>query len=107
LDIFPPDSGLVDVHKIHLNSLSSFWGELQIDLLLRLPGGELWAVEIKNSLSPRLEKGFHLAHADLKPFRSFAVYPGNDRYPINKNVDAISLLEICRLLAEMSRNTGE
>jgi hypothetical protein len=28
LDIFPPDSGLVDVHKIHLNSLSSFWGEL-------------------------------------------------------------------------------
>lgn len=79
----------------------------EIDLLLRLPGGELWAVEIKNSLSPRLEKGFHLAHADLKPSRAFVVYPGKDRYPVNKNVDAISLLEICTLLAEMGRNTGE
>ncbi len=77
----------------------------EIDLLLRLPGGELWAVEIKNSLSPRLEKGFHLAHADLKPSRSFAVYPGKDRYPLNKNVDAISLLEICTLLAGTGRNT--
>jgi len=79
----------------------------EIDLLLRLPGVELWAVEIKNRLSPRLEKGFHPAQADLKPSRSFAVYPGKDRYPINKTVDAISLLEICTLLAGMSRNTGE
>ncbi len=31
LDIFPPDFGFVDVHKIHLYTLSSFQGKLQLD----------------------------------------------------------------------------
>jgi hypothetical protein len=30
----------------------------EIDLLLALPNGDIWAVEVKRSLSPTLEKGF-------------------------------------------------
>ena len=55
-------------------------GGAEIDLLLAWPGGKLWAIEIKRSLSPRLERGFHAACADLAPARKFVVYPGRERY---------------------------
>jgi len=75
----------------------------EIDLLLHLPGGESWAIEIKRSLSPRPEKGFHHACADLSPARRFIVYPGNERYPLNGEVDAIPLPALALLLAVGSR----
>jgi predicted AAA+ superfamily ATPase len=71
----------------------------EIDLLLELPGGKRWAVEIKSGLSPRLEKGFHFARQDLKPGKSFVVYSGDDRYPLGEDADAIGLRELASILA--------
>ncbi|WP_045218295.1 hypothetical protein [Desulfonatronum thioautotrophicum] len=79
----------------------------EIDLLLRFPDGELWAVEIKNSLSPRPEKGFHLALADVNPSRAFVVYPGEERYPISETTEVVSLHEMCMVLAGKSEKTNE
>lgn len=63
----------------------------EIDLLLTLPGGALWAVEIKRSLQPKLERGFHHACSDLDPDRRLLVYPGDERYPLAEGVEVISL----------------
>jgi predicted AAA+ superfamily ATPase len=63
----------------------------EIDLVLTLPGGELWAVEIKRSSAPRLERGFPIACADLKVNKRFVVYPGSERFPINPDTEAIGL----------------
>lgn len=71
----------------------------EIDLLLELPGGRRWAVEIKSGLSPRLEKGFHFARQDLKPGKSFVVYSGDDRYPLGEDTEAIGLRELASILA--------
>ena len=71
----------------------------EIDLVLEMPGGKLWAVEIKRGLSPRLDKGFHHARQDLEPERSFVVYSGNDRYPKSEGVEAIGLVELATLLS--------
>lgn len=71
----------------------------EIDLLLDLPGGERWAVEIKGGLSPRLERGFHHAREDVKPARSFVVYSGDERYPLAEGVEAIGLREMAAMLA--------
>ena len=71
----------------------------EIDLVLEMPGGKLWAIEIKRGLSPRLDKGFHHARQDLEPERSFVVYSGNDRYPKSEGVEAIGLVELASLLA--------
>lgn len=71
----------------------------EIDLLMDLPGGERWAVEIKGGLSPRLEKGFHHAREDVQPARSFVVYSGDARYPLTKGVEAIGLREMAAMLA--------
>lgn len=71
----------------------------EIDLILSLPGGESWAIEIKLGLAPKVEKGFHLARKDLNPTRSFVVYSGDARYPLAHGVEAISLRGICEMLA--------
>ena len=71
----------------------------EIDLLLELPAGERWAVEIKRGLAPGLEKGFHQARADLKPTRSFVVYSGQDRYPLTEGVDVIGLRSMAEILS--------
>ncbi|MCX6841710.1 MAG: ATP-binding protein [candidate division WOR-3 bacterium] len=69
-------------------------GGAEIDLLLVFPDGERWAVEVKRSLKPKLERGFHEACADLKPARRFLVYPGAERYPLAADVEVIPLPEL-------------
>ena len=70
----------------------------EIDLVLTLPGGKLWAVEIKRSSAPKLERGFHLACADLKPARRFVVYPGADRFPRDAETEVLGLAELGKRL---------
>jgi len=69
-------------------------GGAEIDLLLLWPDGNLWAIEIKRSLSPKVERGFHTACADLVPARKFIVYPGTERYHLAADIEAISLEEL-------------
>ena len=71
----------------------------EIDLLLEMPNGELWAVEIKRSLAPGLEKGFYHARADLHPARCFVVYSGQDRYPLAEGVEAVGLRAMAEILS--------
>jgi predicted AAA+ superfamily ATPase len=72
----------------------------EIDLVLTLPGDALWAIEIKRSSAPKLERGFHLACVDLRPQQRFAVYPGSERFPLDADTDAIGLGELAeRLMA--------
>ena len=70
----------------------------EIDLVLTLPGGKLWAIEIKRSSAPGVERGFHLACADLKPDKRFVVYSGTERFPLNADTDAIGLGDLGRAL---------
>ena len=63
----------------------------EIDLVLTLPNRELWAVEIKRSSAPKVEKGFHSASADLKPHRQFVAYSGTERFSLGRKIEAIGL----------------
>lgn len=78
-------------------------GGAEIDLLLHLPGGGLWAIEVKRSLAPRPERGFHSACADLKPQRRLVVYPGGETFPLGNGVEAVPLADLARSLAEARR----
>ncbi|MCL0074047.1 ATP-binding protein [Dehalococcoidia bacterium] len=75
-------------------------GGAEIDLLLHFPDGRLWAVEVKRSLTPHPERGFHSGCADLNPVRRFVVYPGAETYPLTKDIQAIPLRELAGLLVE-------
>ena len=74
-------------------------GGAEIDLLLAWPGGELWAIEIKRSSAPKVERGFHSACDDLKPSQKWVVYPGQEPYPLTTDIQAISLHGLCEKLA--------
>ena len=70
----------------------------EIDLVLDLPGGKLWAVEIKSGLTASLEKGFYSAREDVELVQSFVVTAGAERYPVMPDADAISLPEMAQEL---------
>ena len=74
----------------------------EVDLLLTLPNGELWAIEVKRSSAPKIERGFHSACADLKPHKRFVVYSGIERFPLDKMTDAISVVELAETLQRAS-----
>jgi predicted AAA+ superfamily ATPase len=70
----------------------------EIDLLLELPGDRLWAIEIKRSLSPKVERGFHVACDDLQPERRLVVYAGVEHVPLPHDVEAVGLAALAEQL---------
>jgi uncharacterized protein len=84
-------------------TLASFYrtsAGAEIDLVLDLPTGERWAVEIKRGLSAKVEKGFHIACEDLKPARRFVIYSGDARFPMSGDIQAIGVRELAELLTK-------
>jgi predicted AAA+ superfamily ATPase len=63
----------------------------EIDLLLEVHAGELWAIEIKRGNAPKLERGFHSAREDLQPTKLLVVYSGSERYPLGPGIEAIGV----------------
>lgn len=74
----------------------------EIDLLLTLPNGELWAIEVKRSSAPRMERGFHSACVDLNPQQRFIVYAGTERFPLDDTTDAIGVAALAKALREFA-----
>lgn len=68
----------------------------EIDLVLELTGGEIWAIEIKSRRSASPSRGFYNACEDVQPNKSFVVYAGEERYPVSQDVEAIGVLEMAR-----------
>jgi predicted AAA+ superfamily ATPase len=77
-------------------------GGAEIDLLIALPGGDLWAVEVKRSTSPKVDRGFHAACADLQPACKFVVYPGAERFPLSDDIEAVPLAVLCEVLGALT-----
>ena len=70
----------------------------EIDLLLVWPSGAMWAIEMKRSLTPKVERGFHIACEDLAPARKLVVYPGTDTFSLGHGVQAMPLAKLCQEL---------
>jgi hypothetical protein len=71
-----------------------------VDLVLELPGGERWAIEIKRGHSSNPSRGFYEACRDLHPTRKFVVYAGADRFPLGAGVEAVGLRTLMEILLE-------
>ena len=82
-----------------IQSLSNKWqysyyrtsGQTELDLVLEGPKNEVFAIEIKRSIAPKVSKGFHSASDDIKATGKFVVYPGEDRFPLGHDTEAINL----------------
>ena len=74
-------------------------GGAEIDLILTFPGREPWAIEIKRSLDPRPRRGFHSACEDVRPEAKFVVYPGNERFRIAEDIEAVTVVDLANEVA--------
>ncbi len=78
-------------------------GGAEIDLILTLPGRGPWAIEVKRSLNPRPRRGYHSACQDVSPESKFIVYPGDERYRIAQDIEAVTVLELASEVAGSGR----
>ena len=71
----------------------------EIDLVLELPGGRVWAIEVKRGLVGVPGRRLRIALDDVKPDEGFLVYGGEERYPAKGGIEAIGLREMAEELA--------
>lgn len=70
----------------------------EIDLLLINGKNEPIAIEIKYSASPTTSRGFWNAFNDLSCKKGFIIYPGEESYPLGKNVYTLPIKNIIKIL---------
>lgn len=70
----------------------------EIDLIIQKPNKTIIAVECKASTAPKLNKGFWRALEIINPTKTYIVAPVNESYPIQKNIEVCSLIDILKIL---------
>ena len=75
----------------------------EIDLVLERGRKDRWAVEVKRGSTPSVSRGFHTGCADLKATRRIVVYPGEDRFSLGQDIEAMGLL---RAVSELHKLKG-
>lgn len=73
-------------------------GGAEVDLLLAQGNEVCYAVEIKYSKSPTINRGFNEVRRDVGYPPGYVIYYGDDQFPLRKDVDAISLTKFINLL---------
>ncbi len=63
----------------------------ELDLVLKLPNGGTWAIEIKRTAVAKVSRGFHLAVSDIKADENILVYAADREVPIGEGGRAMSL----------------
>lgn len=73
----------------------------EIDLILQISAQELWAIEIKKGLAPKIPPGFHQACEDIEVSHKFVVYGGQDEFPVEQGTNVISLSRLMHKLTNL------
>lgn len=71
----------------------------EIDLVLEFSSTRRWALEIKKSRSPAIERGFHVAADDIKAKRRIVVYTGAETYKGASGVEVMPLIDAVNAVA--------
>ncbi len=73
----------------------------EIDLVLKLPRGQIWGIEIKRTTSPKVTRGFHIAAEELDVSERILVYADEKDVPGQGGVRAMPLIgALARLSSE-------
>jgi uncharacterized protein len=73
----------------------------EIDLVLEKGGVTEFAIEVKRSSAPTLDRGFLTACEDMGVTKRYVVYPGNERFALRFGAEAIPLRELMEELRAM------
>lgn len=70
----------------------------EIDLVIERSSLETWTVEVKRAMAPKFSRGHRLACESIGSTKNFIIYPGNDRFPLDENLEVIGLSDFLKLL---------
>ena len=63
----------------------------EIDLVIKMPSSEIWAIEIKYGLAPKLGKHYSQTCDEVGATHKYILYGGDDEFPVGNDVKIISL----------------
>lgn len=72
----------------------------EIDLILKFPNNEIWAIEIKHSLVPKIKPGFYQSAKDIQATQKFVIYSGSDQFSIGNDTTVIALPRMMNMIKE-------
>ena len=72
-------------------------GGAEVDLVVDMGAGEIWAMEIERTTAPSVSKGFYSACEDLQPKRKLVVHAGDESFPLAEGVEAVALSRVAEL----------
>ena len=73
-------------------------GGAELDLVLRLPNGIIWALEIKRTTTPKVSRGFQQAAHDIGAEHRLLIYSGAHEVPMQDGLRAVPLASALALL---------
>lgn len=63
----------------------------EVDLVIKMPSSEVWAVEIKYGVAPKPGKHYSQTCDDVGATHKYILYGGSDEFPVGNDVKIISL----------------
>jgi predicted AAA+ superfamily ATPase len=73
----------------------------EIDLVIERGGRAAFAIEIKRSTAPKIERGFYIGANDVGAERRLVVYPGTETYPARDEVEVMPVVAAIQAVALM------
>lgn len=69
-------------------------GGAEVDLVIKMPSSDIWAIEIKYGVAPKLGKHYSKTCDDIGATHKYILYGGEDEFPVGKDVKVISLSKL-------------
>ena len=63
----------------------------EIDLVIKMPSSEIWAIEIKHGVAPKIGKHYRQTCDDVNATHKYILYGGEDEFPVGNDIKIISL----------------
>lgn len=72
----------------------------EIDLVVQMPNADVWAIEVKHGVAPKLGKHFNETCRDIGATHKFVVYGGDEEFGVGNDVTVISLTRLLERLLQ-------
>lgn len=66
----------------------------EIDLVIKMPSSEIWAIEIKHGVAPKIGKHYSQTCGDVGAAHKYILYGGDDEFVVGDEVKIISLTKM-------------
>ncbi len=74
----------------------------EIDLVIKMPSSEIWAIEIRYGIAPKLGKHYSKTCDDVGARYKYILYGGEDEFPVGDDVYVISLHKLMDRLCSVN-----